>query len=153
MIVFVKYWYFPKKNDQVYVSPGCDLARDLEMVTIFARDGINMVLVGVIMAVVSSVILILIIALCCRHKTGLRQYEIVSALAPGKYLSSGKNGWRGESDSDIPSALFPKHVQVISSQFLIFCSFLNFSTLGTTCLRKSGICKRLWVCSMWSQCT
>ena len=46
----------------------------------------------------------------------MRQYEIVSVLSPSKYLTSAglmsAKGWRGEAASDIPSSLFPKHVQV-----------------------------------------
>ena len=78
-----------------------------------------MVMVAVVLAVVTSILMILGLAVCCRRK-GLRHYELVSVLSPTKYLTSARaglrsssRGWRGDSASDIPAPLFPKHVQVI----------------------------------------
>ena len=86
-------------------------------VTIVFRDGINMVMVAVVLAVVTSILMILGLALCCRRKDALRHYHLVSVLSPAKCLTSGlksaSRGWRGDSASDIPAPLFPKHVQVI----------------------------------------
>lgn len=80
------------------------------------REGINMLMVAVVLAVVTSVMMILGIALCCRRKGEIRNYEIVSVLSPTKYLASAglisAKGWKGDSASDIPGSLFPKHVQV-----------------------------------------
>ena len=86
------------------------------MVSVFAREGINMLMIAVVLAIITSIMMILGIALCCRRKGDMRQYEIVSVLSPSKYLTSAglmsAKGWRGEAASDIPSSLFPKHVQV-----------------------------------------
>ena len=86
-------------------------------VTIVFRDGINMVMVAVVLAVVTSILMILGLALCCRRKDALRHYHLVSVLSPAKCLTSGlksaSRGWRGDAASDIPAPLFPKHVQVI----------------------------------------
>ena len=89
-------------------------------VTIVFRDGINMVMVAVVLAVVTSILMILGLALCFRRKDALRHYHLVSVLSPAKCLTSARaglrsasRGWRGDSASDIPAPLFPKHVQVI----------------------------------------
>ena len=99
---------------QIFVSPGCELRT--EMVSVIAREGINMLMIAVVPAIITSIMMILGIALCCRRKGDMRQYEIVSVLSPSKYLTSAglmsAKGWRGEAASDIPSSLFPKHVQV-----------------------------------------
>ena len=83
------------------------------------REGINMLMIAVVLAVVTSVMMILGIALCCRRKGEMRNYEIVSVLSPTKYLASAglisAKGWKGDSASDIPASLFPKHVQVYRS--------------------------------------
>ena len=75
-----------------------------------------MLVIAVVLAVVTSFMMILGIALCCRRKGHMRNYEIVSVLSPSKYLTSAglisAKGWRGDSASDIPASLFPKHVQV-----------------------------------------
>lgn len=96
---------------QVFVSPNCEVKT--EMVT-FTSEGLNMVMIAVVLAVITSIMLIFAIALCCRRKG--RQYEIVSVLSPSKYLASAglisSRGWRGDTASDIPASLFPKHVQV-----------------------------------------
>ena len=122
--------------NQIFVSPGCTVPS--EMVSVFARyitrhekflesgnifilfrDGINMVMVAVVLAVITSILIILGLAVCCRRK-GFPHHELVSVLSPTKYLTSARaglrsasRGWRGESASDIPAPLFPKHVQVI----------------------------------------
>ena len=99
---------------QVFVSPACEVKT--ELVT-FTSEGLNMVLIAVVLAVITSIMLIFATALCCRRKG--RQYELVSVLSPSKYLASAgllsSRGWRGDTASDIPSSLFPKHVQVSSS--------------------------------------
>ena len=75
-----------------------------------------MLMIAVVLAIVTSVMMILGIALCCRRKGEMRNYEIVSVLSPTKYLASAglisAKGWKGDSASDIPATLFPKHVQV-----------------------------------------
>lgn len=99
---------------QIFVSPGCEVKT--EMVSVFAKEGLNMLMVAVVLAIITSILLILGIAVCCRHKSGMRQCEIVSVLSPSKYLTSAglmsAKGWRGDTPSDIPASLFPKHVQV-----------------------------------------
>ena len=96
---------------QVFVSPACEVKT--EMVT-FNSEGLNMVMIAVVLAVITSIMMIFALALCCRRKG--RQYELVSVLSPSKYLASAglisARGWRGDPASDIPSSLFPKHVQV-----------------------------------------
>ena len=96
---------------QVFVSPNCEVKT--EMVS-FNSEGLNMVMIAVVLAVITSIMLIFALALCCRRKG--RQYELVSVLSPSKYLASAglisARGWRGDPASDIPSSLFPKHVQV-----------------------------------------
>ena len=82
------------------------------------RDGINMLMVAVVLAVITSILMILGLALCCQRKGALRHYELVSVLSPTKCLTSAglrsaSRGWRGDSASDIPAPLFPKHAQVI----------------------------------------
>ena len=47
---------------QVFVSPLCDVGA--EMVS-FNRDGFNTVMIAIILAIVTSILLILAIALCC----------------------------------------------------------------------------------------
>ena len=51
---------------QIFVSPSCDVST--EMVSVFARDGINMLLVAVVLAVITSIILILGIAVFCKRQ-------------------------------------------------------------------------------------
>ena len=100
--------------NQIFVSPNCEVKT--EMVSVFAKEGLNMLMIAVVLAIVLSILLILGIAVCCGRKGSMRQYEIVSVLSPSKYLSSAglisSKGWRGDSASDIPASLFPKHVQV-----------------------------------------
>ena len=48
---------------QVFVSPLCEVRT--EMVS-FNRDGLNMVMIAIVLAIVTSIILILAIAMCCR---------------------------------------------------------------------------------------
>eukprot|EP00090_Calanus_glacialis_P045884 TRINITY_DN8764_c0_g1_i5.p1 TRINITY_DN8764_c0_g1~~TRINITY_DN8764_c0_g1_i5.p1 ORF type:complete len:888 (-),score=166.51 TRINITY_DN8764_c0_g1_i5:697-3360(-) len=95
---------------QVFVSPLCDVGA--EMVS-FNRDGLSTVMIAIVLAIVTSIILILAIALCCRRSG--RRYELVSVLSPTKYLQCAglvpSRGWTGEPASDIPASLFPKHVQ------------------------------------------
>ena len=96
------------------------LKSKLVFTTVF-RDGINMVMVAVVLAVVTSILMILGLALCCRRKGALRHQLLVTSLSPTKYLASARarvggsasRGWRGDAASDIPAPLFPKHVQVI----------------------------------------
>ena len=123
---------------QVFVSPNCEVKT--EMVT-FNSEGLNMVMIAVVLAVITSIMLIFAIALCCRRKG--RQYEIVSVLSPSKYLASAgllsSRGWRGDAASDIPSSLFPKHVQVS------FTTCQNSHTLppsfpGSPRFREPGLC-------------
>jgi len=95
---------------QVFVSPLCEVRT--EMIS-FNRGGLNTVMIAIVLAIVASIILILAIAIFCRRKG--RRYELVSVLSPTKYLQSAglipSRGWTGESASDIPAPLFPKHVQ------------------------------------------
>ena len=89
-----------------------------------------MLMIAVVLAIVTSVMMILGIALCCRRKGEMRNYEIVSVLSPTKYLASAgllsTKGWKGDSASDIPATLFPKHVQVFNDNiFLSVKKYLN----------------------------
>ena len=54
---------------QIFVSPGCEVRSQL--VSVFARDGLNMVVVAVLLAGLASVGLVLVIAVCCRRKVEL----------------------------------------------------------------------------------
>ena len=54
---------------QIFVSPGCEVRSQL--VSVFAREGLNMVVVAVLLAALASVGLVLVIAVCCRRKVEL----------------------------------------------------------------------------------
>jgi len=79
-----------------------------------AGEGVSLVVVAVVLAAVTSVLLLLGAALACRRK-GTSRYEVVSVLSPGRYLAQHgllpARGWTADPASDIPAQLFPKHVQ------------------------------------------
>lgn len=77
------------------------------MVTMFSSHGLNMLMVGMFMAVVASILMILAIAACHRSKQQGKYCQISTRI-----MRARGNGWTGDSSSDIPATLFPKHVQV-----------------------------------------
>ena len=122
---------------QVYVSA------DPEPVLLPA-DGLNMLMMAVVFSVITSILMILTMVLCCHRKQGdRRRYEIVSTLSPTKCQPKSK-GWGGDLETDIPASLFPKHVQVIHNQHHLSDYQI---LLGFTCIWRWSICQRFWYIS------
>jgi hypothetical protein len=63
----------------------------------------------------------------------LHGYECVPVASCSRYMGSkGSRGWTGEPESDIPTQLFPKHVQVLASTLPKHAQVL-YSALPQTC--------------------
>ena len=73
--------------NQIFVSPNCEVKT--EMVSVFAKEGLNMLMIAVVLAIILSILLILGIAVCCGRKGSMRQYEIVSVLSPSTGATTG----------------------------------------------------------------